>query len=74
MIFFFLLTFNFCFYKISIQKLNLIFYFHQKVFIQGDRGDYFSLIYDETNEDGLCNYYEMITCEHQNHQKLMNSK
>jgi len=37
-----------------------------KVWIEGDRGDYYSLIYNERDPDGLCQYYNYAVCEHDN--------
>jgi hypothetical protein len=37
-----------------------------KIYMLGDRGDYYSLIYDSNNPDSLCSYYDMSICEHQN--------
>jgi len=35
-----------------------------QIYINNDRGTYYSLIYDNNNPDSLCNFYAMQTCEH----------
>jgi pimeloyl-ACP methyl ester carboxylesterase len=37
-----------------------------KIYMEGDRGEYYSLIYNRANPDGLCQYYPSVTCVHQN--------
>lgn len=37
-----------------------------KIWIEGDKGDYYRLIYDKNHPDSLCTFYDMVTCEHRN--------
>jgi len=37
-----------------------------KIYLESDTQDYHSLIYDSANPDGLCNFYNMKSCEHSN--------
>jgi len=37
-----------------------------KIYVEGDRGTYFDLIYNDSHPDNLCNYYSMASCEHAN--------
>jgi len=37
-----------------------------KVWIEGDKGTYYDLMYNQANPDSLCSFYEMEACEHDN--------
>jgi len=37
-----------------------------QIWINKDNGTYYDLIYDDSNPDSLCNFYDMRTCEHGN--------
>lgn len=37
-----------------------------KVWLEGDRGEYYSLMYNNADPDSLCSYHEMAVCQHQN--------
>jgi len=37
-----------------------------QVWMLGDRDEFYSLLFDDRNSNGLCNFYPMTTCEHAN--------